>query len=552
MALAGTAGAAAVAAGFAPGGARSEEAGGPGPGATRREGLDFGREGDWFVSFGPLVEEGGGRHTRINLLNPVVNYAQPDSPGQEKEAFVRLFDPAGGVAGESERWTLLPHESRHVEAREILKRSGDARFTGSLRVYSRSRGPRSGSSDMGIQACDVDWYGEGGGPTATCHVMREFVRAARRRTGPRTRGLFTKAVTGGEATTHVALQNMCLPPRDVVARPRLILLNARGDAVEAPVPPLAPGGSARIALEDIFPSAARHLGGEPGFLRILDDLAPLAALGIVLARDGSWLQADHSFDEDFLSRGLGAAFVPLVEERSRVLLHAVNPYDGPQALKVLLFERSGALAAESWIDRAMPPRTARTVDLLDLLPRDRRAGFAGCATVEARALSGGRTMGLQCLTVDYAGEGPRALVHAIYPPRDPRHQPADTVEADLVQERVVVRGTLDTRIAVQHASPARGPSRPLAVLAGPSGSRVSRSLLSAIPTRGSSTFLVRDLFPEAEDVLEGGFGSIAIRDEPGGPCVPLVAYLQVVDRARDGAPLFTTHLIDRDYDFPYG
>lgn len=506
------------------------------------------------MSFGPLVEEGGGRHTRINVLNPVVNYAQPDAPGQEKETFVRIYDAAGRIAAESERWTLLPHESRHVEVREILRRSGEARFTGSLRVYSRPRGPLSGPSDMGIQACDVDWYGEGGGPTATCHLMRDFVRAARRRAGPRTRGLFTKAAADGEATTHVALQNICLPPRDAAANPKLVLLNARGDALEAPGPTIGPGGSARIALEDLFPSASRHLGGEPGFLRILDDRAPLANLGLVAARDGSWLQADHSFDEDFLSHGLGAAFVPLVEGRCRVVLHAVNPYDGPQALKVLLFERSGALAAESWIDRAMPPRTARAVDLLDLLPRDRRAGFAGCAVVEARALSGGRTVGLQCMTVDYAAEGPRAraLVHAIYPPRDPRHHPADTEEADLVQERVVVRGTLDTRIAVQHASPARGPARPLVVLAGPSGKRVSRPLPAAIQPRGSSSFLLRDLFPGAEDLLEGGFGSIAIRDEPGGPRVPLVAYLQVVDRARDGAPLFTTHLIDRDYDFPYG
>lgn len=525
------------------------------PGAgMRRQAAGFGKEGGWCVSFGPYVEEGGGRRTRINVLNPVLNYAEPDMPGQEKEVFIRLLDSQGRIAAESERFLLAPHQSRHLEARDLLPGAAAKPFLGSLRIYSRPSGPCAGPSDLGIQAADVDWYGEGSQPSATCHVMRDFVRAAlRRKKGPRTRGLFTRVAADEEAATSICLQNLSLPPAEVAARPALTLYNAAGEALEALAPPLPPGGSARIAIEAAFPGAARHLRGAPGFLKIVDGDAPVGALGLVEARDGAWLEADHSFDEDFLSYGLGMAFVPLVEGAGGgVLLHIANPYDGAQAVRVSLFDREGGLAAERLIDAAMPPRTARRLDLLDLITRDRRAGFAGSAVIQIHALKGGRTIGLQCMAAEYAGADGRALVHAIYPPRDPRAQVEDEVELDLVQERVVVRGGLDTRIAVQHASPARGASHPLVVLANGAGKRIERPLPEELRPRGSAAFYLSDLFPEAEDLLAGGFGSIALRDGPAGPSAPLVAYLQVVDHARGGAALFTTHLIDRDYDSPYG
>jgi len=524
--------------------------------ARRSRSLRFGMDGDWFVSFSPLIEEGKGRHTRVNLLNPIYNYLDPGGEGQEKEAFLRLYDPSGRVAAESDHFLLRPHQSRHLEVREILSLPEDSRFLGSLRIYSRPRGGRGGGAglrDMGIQACDVDWYGDDYRAPASCHVMRDFVRAARRSgKEPRTRGLFTKVSVDRGTTSRIALQNLSLPPREAAAHPLILLFNSGGETLEARPPSIPPAGSAVLDMEKLFPGAASHLGGKPGFVKILDAGAPLGAIGIAAARDGSWLQGDHSFDEDFLCRGFGAAFVPLVEERQGAILHLVNPYDGAQMVRIQLLSRDGKIAAERTIDRNLAPGTSRMVDLMDLLPPQGRRGFQGSALVQARALSGGRTIGLQCITAEYPGSPSRPLIHSIYPPRDSRSDPGDTLEADLVQERVLVRGSLDTRICIQHASPARGGTRPLVILAGPSGRRISRQLPEPVHPRGSSVIAVKKLFPGAEDLLEDGFGSISIRDDPGGPRVPLVAYLQIVDTTRGDAPLFTSHLIDRDYDFPYG
>lgn len=238
----------------------------------------------WITTFCPLALEDGATHTRITVIS--YQYSNVFGGGGATDFLYRLFvrDAAGALIADEDIGLLRPNQIWQADLRDLLGRAGLDRLSpGNLSLAARPAGSEE-VNVMRIPQFEIDYFTERGdweavhskGFNPQYWYPGEFA--------------FSRVVETADYTSFLAIQNMSL---DAPARPGYALLRPDGDRRPGQSQDLAPGGSALLPLDTIFPECAAYLGGQFGAL-VIDPNGSrvLPYLFIQNRQTGAW-SADH-------------------------------------------------------------------------------------------------------------------------------------------------------------------------------------------------------------------------------------------------------------------
>ena len=237
----------------------------------------------WISTFCPWVVEDQGLHTRIT----VISYQYSNTFGQGVSSFYyRLFvrEASGDLLIDEEVGLLRPNQIWQADLRDLLAKVGQTRLV----AGNASLAARPAESDevnvMRIPQFEIDYFTDRGdweavhskGFNPQYWYPAEFA--------------FSRVLESPEYASYLAIQNMSA---NAPAQPTYILLRSDGDRWSIAGSPLNPGGSALLAVNDLFPNCAAYLRGQPGALLIEPRGSRVLPYLFIRNRRTGALSADH-------------------------------------------------------------------------------------------------------------------------------------------------------------------------------------------------------------------------------------------------------------------
>ena len=241
----------------------------------------------WISTFCPWVIEDQGLHTRIT----VISYQYSNTFGQGGSRFYyRLFVRAasGELLVDEDIGLLEPNQVWQADLRDLLAHVGQSHLAAGNACLAARPADSDEVNVMRIPQFQIDYFTDRGdweavhskGFNPQYWYPAEFA--------------FARVLESATYASFLAIQNMSL---EVSAQPAYVLLRSDGDRRSAVGPPLNPalnpGGSAFLAVGELFPDCAAYLGGQPGALLIEPRGSRVLPYLFIRHRQTGALSADH-------------------------------------------------------------------------------------------------------------------------------------------------------------------------------------------------------------------------------------------------------------------